>query len=175
MEVSINKYPRQLIWWLKYHISILWNSEKNKNVDQHMVWILCQKVQPANHPLVFPIFLAAPGWHSDPPGLPQPHNAGPPEWQLMSILGHCTMKIQEENVTIFLSPKALVHYPLWQRPPIAEEDPVKETLLSNVVGVDVAAKSWIKCPLRTLPIFYKTSEMLPSALLPASQCSWITK
>lgn len=85
-----------------------------------------------------------------------------------SIFRHGTGKVQEENITVFLPPKALVHHSLWQRPPVAEEDPVKETLLSNMVGVDIAAKSRVKCPFRTLPIFCKTSEILPSASLPAS-------
>lgn len=62
MKVSINKYLRELIRWLKCHISISWDSEKNKNVDQHLLWVLCWKVQPANHPLHLPIILAALGW-----------------------------------------------------------------------------------------------------------------
>ena len=69
MKVSINKNLRELIWWLKCHISISWNSEKNENVEQRMLWVLCQKVQPANHHLHFPILLAW-GWHGDPTGQP---------------------------------------------------------------------------------------------------------
>lgn len=100
-----------------------------------------------------------------PEGGGQPWNVEPhPE----CIFRHGTVKVQEENITIFLPPKALVHHSLWQRSPVAEEDAIKETLLSNMVGVDIAAKSRVKCPFRTLPIFCKTSEILPSASLPAS-------
>lgn len=71
------------------------------------------------------------------------------------------------HITILLLPEALVQCPLGLRPPVAPEDPTEEALLSNVVGVDIAAKPRIKCPLRTLPIFCKISETFPLALLPA--------
>lgn len=71
------------------------------------------------------------------------------------------------HITILLLPEALVQGPLGLRLPVAPEDPTEEALLSNVVGVEIAAKPRIKCPLRTLPIFCKTSETFPLALLPA--------
>lgn len=71
------------------------------------------------------------------------------------------------HITIFLPPKALVHGALRHRLPVAPENPTEEALLSSVVGVDIAAKPWIKCPLRTMPVFCKISETFSLALLSA--------
>lgn len=175
MKVSIHESLRELIWWLKCHISISWDSEKNKNVDQHLLWVLCWKVQPADNSLHMPIILAALGWNSGLTGLPQPRNTGPAESPRKGIVRRCRVKAQGDSITIFLPPEALVHRPLCQRPPVAKEDPLEEALLSDMVGVDVAAKPRVKCPLRTLPIFCRTSESLPLAPLPAPEHDGMTK